>query len=124
MKFFYICVTLIKNIYVKNFTPMLFQFFQKQKDVKQQKQLIQTMVVSLNIDPEQKKLYLEALEVLTYDEAAALYKNLTRFIEMIEMKEIEDIRKDSFASIAGMRKKEAEEKIQEINSFSFLFHNL
>lgn len=103
---------------------MLFQFFQKQKDTKRQKQLVQTLLVSLNIDPDQKKLYLDALEVLTFEESTTLYKNLTKFIEMIEMKEIEDIRKDSFASVAGMRKKEAEEKIQEINSFSFLLHNL
>lgn len=103
---------------------MLFQFFQKQKDRKKQKKLIQTMVVSLNIDPQQKNLYLEALEILTVEEASILYKNLSSFIENIEMKEIEDIRKDNFATISGMRKKEAEEKIQEINSFSFLLHNL
>ena len=82
------------------------------------------MIVSLNISPEQKELYLSALWILSEDEAKTLFKNLTKFIEKIELKEIEEIKKESFISVAWMRKKEAEEKAQEMNSFSFLLHNL
>ena len=32
--------------------------------------------------------------------------------------------KDNFSNISWMRKKEAEEKTKEMNSFSFLLHNL
>jgi hypothetical protein len=97
---------------------------QKQTDKKKQKKLIETMIVSLNISPEQKELYIQAMWVLSSSESEVLFKNLTRFIEKIELKEIEEIKKESFVSVAGMRKKEAEEKAQEMNSFSFLLHNL
>ena len=82
------------------------------------------MIVSLNISGEQKDLYLEALEVLSVEESEKLYQNLVKFVEKIEMKEIAEIKKESFSEIAGMRKKEAEEKLEEMNSLSFLFHNL
>jgi hypothetical protein len=103
---------------------MLFTFLQKQTDKRKQKKLIETMIISLNISPEQKQLYMQALEVLSVEESEILFKNLTRFIEKIELKEIEEIKKESYVSVAGMRKKEAEEKAKEMNSFSFLLHNL
>jgi len=103
---------------------MLFSFLQKQSNLKKKKKLIETMIVSLNIPESQKELYLSALDILSETEQEKLYQNLTSFVKEIEMKEIEDIEKDNFASIAGMRKKEAEEKKQEMNSFSFLLHNL
>lgn len=103
---------------------MLFTFMQKQTNKKKQKKLIETMIVSLNISPDQKDLYIQALWILSGDESEVLFKNLTKFIEKIELKEIEEIKKESFISVAGMRKKEAEEKAQEMNSFSFLLHNL
>jgi hypothetical protein len=40
------------------------------------------------------------------------------------VKELEEIKKQNFSSISGLRKKEAEEKKKEMNSFSFLLHNL
>ncbi len=103
---------------------MLFSFLQKQKNNKKQKILIEAMIVSLNISKEQKELYIQALDILSPQESEKLYKNLIQFVENIELKEIEQIKKESFISIAGMRKKEAEEKAQELNSFSFLLHNL
>lgn len=103
---------------------MLFQFLQKQTNKKKQKQLIEAMISSLSISQEQKDLYLHALDVLWEQEAENLYKNLTQFVEKIEMKELEQISKENFSSISWMRKKEAEEKLEEMNSFSFLLHNL
>ena len=88
---------------------------QKQTNKKKQKKLIETMIVSLNISPEQKELYLSALWILSEDEAKTLFKNLTKFIEKIELKEIEEIKKESFISVAWMRKKEAEEKAEELD---------
>lgn len=103
---------------------MLFHFLQKQEDKKKQKKLIGTMIESMNISQEQKELYSQALDVLDMKELKSLYTNLIYFVEEVELREIEQIRKESFVSIAGMRKKEAKEKAQEMNSFSFLLHNL
>lgn len=103
---------------------MLFPFLKKQKDMKKQKMLIGTMIASLNISPTQKELYFEALEVLSETEAHSLFENLTKFVEKIEIKELEDIEKESYGTIAWMRKKEAEERKKEINSFSFLINNI
>ena len=103
---------------------MLFTFLKKQKNNQHQKKLIETMIVSLNISPDQKELYLQALHVLNTEESETLYQKLVKFVEKIEMKEIAEIKKESFSSIAGMRKKEAEEKLEDMNSFSFLLHNL
>jgi len=82
------------------------------------------MISSLNIPEKQKKLYLDALDVLSLEDSQKLYDNLTAFVEKIEMKEISQIQKDNFSSIAWMRKKEAKEKLEEMNGFSFLLHNL
>ena len=61
---------------------------------------------------------------MSQDELDILYIKLVKFVEKIELKEIEDIKKQSFRTIAGMRKKEAIEKTQDINALSFLFHNI
>lgn len=103
---------------------MLFSFLQKQTDNKKQKKLIITMIGSLNISQEQKDLYIQALDVLSISESEKLYKNLVAFVERVELKELEQIKRESFVSVAWMRKKEAKEKAQEMNSFSFLLHNL
>lgn len=112
-----------KSIYI-NIKHMLFSFLQKQKNIRTQKKLIETIIQALNISEEQKNLYIQALEVLDIENSEKLYKNLIIFVEQIELREIEAIRKDSFSSIAGMRKKEINEKAQELNGFSFLLHNL
>lgn len=103
---------------------MLFKFLQKQRDIKNKQKIIHTMISSLSISSEQKKLYLNALEVLSLEDSQKLYDNLIAFIEKIEMKEINEIQKENFSTIAWMRKKEAEEKLKEMNGFSFLLHNL
>jgi hypothetical protein len=43
---------------------MLFTFLQKQKDLSKQKKLIKTMVQALNVSDDQKKLYLDAIDIL------------------------------------------------------------
>ncbi len=82
------------------------------------------MIASLTIDPEQKELYFESLNILWVEELDDTYEKLTRFVKKIELKEIGQIQKESFSTIAGMRKKEAEEKLEDINSLSLLFNNI
>jgi len=82
------------------------------------------LIVSVKISQKQKDLYMQALGVLSIEDSKKLYENLTSFVEQVEMKELKQIQKESFASISWMRKKEAEEKMEEMNSFSFLLHNL
>jgi len=103
---------------------MLFPFLQKQKSDSNRRKLIKTMIVALHVSEDQKKLYLDAVEILSWKDLETLYQKLTRFVENIELKEIESIKKEDFSKIAWMRKKEAREKIEEVNSFSFLLNNL
>jgi hypothetical protein len=53
-----------------------------------------------------------------------MYEDIIAFANNVEVKEIEDIRKQNFTDIQWMTRKEAEEKKQDINAFSFLLHNL
>ncbi len=103
---------------------MIFDFLKKQNEVWKKKELITIMIQSINISEEQKELYLESLDVLDKQWVDNLYEELSHFIENIELKELEDIKQQNFWTISGMRKKEAEEKKKEMNSFSFLLHNL
>ncbi len=103
---------------------MLFTFLQKQKKLSSKKKLVETMIHALKIPEEQKQLYLSCLDILNEVEVNNLFKNLTSFVKDVEMSEIEEIHKKNFSNIAGMQKKEAEEKKEEMNSFSFLLHNL
>lgn len=103
---------------------MIFEFLKKQQNKKRKKDLIIIMIQSLQIPEPAKLLYLEALSILDFEGLDLLYNDLTNFIERFENKELEEISKENFSSIAWMRKKEALEKQKEINSFSFLLHNL
>lgn len=103
---------------------MLFTFLKQQKVLSKKTSIIKTMILALDIDESQKKLFLDSLDSLDILWLENLFKELTYFVESIEIKEIEDIKKKNFSNIAGMMKKEAEEKRKELNSFSFLINNL
>lgn len=103
---------------------MIFDFLKKQKEINKKRKIIEAMIVSLNIPDKQKELYLEAISILTEDWLEKLYISLSNFIKTLENEELENISKQNFSSIAWMRKKEAQEKQKEINSFSFLINNL
>jgi hypothetical protein len=49
---------------------------------------------------------------------------LINFVETTEIKELDEIQRNNFSVVTWMRKKEAEEKRKEINSFSFLISNI
>ncbi len=103
---------------------MLFNFLKKQKKLSEKKRVLETMVATLTISPDEKELYFQSLNVLSIEELENVYAKFSKFVEKIEIKEIQDIQKESFTTISWMRKKEAEEKLEEINSFSFLLHNI
>lgn len=103
---------------------MIFDFLKKQKEIKQKRKIIKVMVISLNIPDLHKELYLEAISILSEDWLEKLYKELSLFTKQLELEELEQINKNDFSQIAWMRKKEANEKQKEINSFSFLINNL
>lgn len=103
---------------------MLFSFLKKQWTILSKKQIIWEMIENIYIWEEQKILYKEALDVVSPDQLEGLYDRLLTFIESTEMKQIQDIRKENFWRIAWMRKKEADEKMEELNNFSLLLHNL
>lgn len=101
---------------------MLFNIFKKQRKKDTKVYLLKTLISWLDIDQKQKDLYLDSLGVLQETELDRLYIEITKFIEDVEIKKIEKIKKDNFSSPA--RKKELEEKKKEINSVNFLLNNL
>ena len=103
---------------------MILNFLKKQREEKEKRKLLVIMIQSINISQEQKTLYLESLEILDGQWINNLYRDITYFIEKVEAKESEQIHKENFSKIDGMKKQEENEKKKEMNSFEFLLHNL
>ena len=117
---------MIKLKYILNNidTIMIFDFLKKQKEINTKRKIIKVMIISLNIPDKQKELYLETIAILGKDWLERLYITLTSFTKELENEELDKINKYNFSNVAGMRKKEADDKQKEINSFSFLINNL
>ena len=115
-----ILLTYIKIIHI----IMISKFLKKQKDIQKKKKLLRVMISALKIPREQKDLYLESLSILWEQALNDLYINLANFVESVEIQEISQIKKENFATIVWMRKKEAEDRKKELNAFSFLIHNI
>lgn len=103
---------------------MIFDFLKKKKRINEKIKLIQIMFLNLEISEEQKALYLQALDILDEDWIDRIYQELQNFVENVEIKNIEDMQKNSLTKISWMKVKEAEEKKQELNSFSLLIDKL
>ncbi|MDD5769343.1 MAG: hypothetical protein PHE25_00095 [Candidatus Gracilibacteria bacterium] len=103
---------------------MILNIFKKYSEKSKRKKIIITIIQNLNINEKQKNLYLDSLEFLDEIGLDKLYKSLESFMGEIERQQMEDISRESFTKIAGMRKKEVQEKQKEINSFGFLLNNL
>lgn len=103
---------------------MIFDFLKKKKRINEKIKLIQIMFLNLEISEEQKALYLQALDILDEDWIDRIYEELKNFVENVEIKNIEDMQKNSLTKISWMKVKEAEEKKQELNSFSLLIDKL
>jgi len=103
---------------------MIFEYLKKQSKLKEKIKLTKIMIFNLQIPEEQKSLYIQALDILDESWIDRIYNNLVIFIKDIEIKELDQIQKNNFTVIAWMRKKEAEERKKEINSFSFLINNI
>lgn len=103
---------------------MIFDFLKKQKNINKKRKIIKVMILSLNIPEQQKELYLEAISILSEDWLESLYITLIELTKKLEIDELNEINKENFSQIAWMRKKEAQEKQKEMNSFTFLINNL
>ncbi|NUJ97463.1 hypothetical protein HGA92_01595 [Candidatus Gracilibacteria bacterium] len=103
---------------------MLFDFLKKQSRKESKIRILKTMIFSLQVGDDIKELYIQSLDILDDQNIDKLFQDITYFTEKIELKEIEDIQKNSFATVNNMTKKEAEEKKKDINTFSFLLNNL
>lgn len=103
---------------------MIFDFLNKQTEKEKKIKLIKIMFLNLHIPEEQKALYIQALDILDENWINKIYNVLTNFVKDVEIKDLEDIQKKNFSMISWLKKKEAEEKKNEINSFSFLLNNL
>lgn len=78
---------------------MVSKILQKYKKASQKKIMLKTIISALKISDEQKQLYLDAIEVIENDALDGLYEDITQFSENVELKEIEDIRKQNFTRI-------------------------
>lgn len=103
---------------------MIFDYLKKQKKRKEKMKITKIMIFNLEIPEDQKSLYIQALDILDENGIDRIYNSLIIFIKDIEIKELDQIQKTNFTIIAWMRKKEAEERKKEINSFSFLINNI
>lgn len=103
---------------------MIFQYLKKQKDKKKKKELIIKMISSLRITEPQKDMYLQSVDILDEKWLDLLYERLTAFVEDVEMNKIDKNYTQTFTNTKWMRKKEAEEKQKEINSYNLLLDNL
>lgn len=103
---------------------MIFNFLKKKKPIEEKIKLINIMFINLKIPEEQKSLYIQALDILDEDGIDRIYEELSHFVNNLELKNIEDIQKNNFSVIEWMKIKEAEEKKEELNSFSFLLNKL
>lgn len=103
---------------------MIFEYLKKQNKLKEKIKLTKIMIFNLQIPEDQKSLYIQALDILDENWIDRIYNSLVIFIKDIEIKELDQIQKNNFSVILWMRKKEAEERKKEINSFSFLINNI
>lgn len=103
---------------------MIFDFLKKKKQKAEKIKLIQIMFLNLQIPEEQKALYIQALDILDENWIDRIFDELSNFVKNIEIKNLEDIQKNSLNKVKDLRKKEAEEKMKELNSFSLLIDKL
>jgi len=103
---------------------MIFEFLEKQNTFKEKLKVTKIMINSLHISEKQKALYIDAIDILDEQWIDKLYNNLSNFIKKSELKDFNDISKNNYSSISWLRKKQADEKTKDINSFSFLISNL
>gem|GEM_PF-3798160 len=78
---------------------MVSKILKKYHKASQKKVMLKTIISALKISEEQKQLYLGALEVIQNNALDALYEDITAFADNVEVKEIEDIRKQNFTNI-------------------------
>jgi hypothetical protein len=79
---------------------MIFDFLRKQTKFEKKKKLTQIMIMSLEIPEAQKSIYMQALEIVEDKYIDNIYNDLIKFVEKYEIKELEDISKSNFVSIA------------------------
>jgi hypothetical protein len=103
---------------------MILNIFKKYWETSKKKKIVKTLIESLRISDKQKILYLDSIEILDEIWLDKLYKSLMLFVEEFEMRELDDIKRQNFSQISWMRKKEAEEKQKDVNTFNFLLNNL
>ncbi|EKE28146.1 MAG: hypothetical protein ACD_3C00088G0007 [uncultured bacterium (gcode 4)] len=102
----------------------LSSIFRKYKDREYRLILVKDLIAGLEIDDNQKSLYLDSLEVLDNSSLERFYNKLTSVIEIIE----EDENKISFQKnkleAYKINTREEQDKKQELNSFNLILDNI
>ncbi len=103
---------------------MIFDFLKKQNKIEEKKRLAKIMFSNLHISQDQKDLYIQALDILDEAWIDRIYNTLSSFVKETELKQVDDLYKQSYSKVSGLRKKEALERTEELNSFNFLLTKL
>jgi hypothetical protein len=80
--------------------------------------------MNLQIPDDQKALYIQALDILDEVWLDRVYATITNFVKQVEVKKVEELQQTNIQLVSWLRKKEAEEKKQDLNSFNFLISNI
>jgi adenosyl cobinamide kinase/adenosyl cobinamide phosphate guanylyltransferase len=90
---------------------MIIEYFKKQKEKWQKIELIKKLINSIDIDKNQKEIYIDSLSILKTKDIEKLYKQLLKLTI--------EIKKDT-----KIYKKIKKTKQKNINSFSIMINNL
>ncbi len=96
-----------------------FKWFSEEND---QRVILQELIQWLQINPLQKKLYLESLESLNLNELTILYEKLTDLVKEVEYQEIEKTYKEWERNRKNIQQQELKEKENEIKPVDIFFY--
>ena len=98
--------------------------FRKYKDREYRLILVKDLIAGLDIDENQKELYLWSLEVLDNESLERFYNKLTSVIEIIEDDENKSTFQKTKQEVYKLNTQEELDKKQEMNSFNLILDNI
>ncbi len=100
---------------------MIKKFLTKQKDLEKKRKILEWIIKSLKISKNDKKLYLEALDIIDEKSFNTLYNSFVWFIDQMEKEDSKKIIDSNFSSF-DLTKEEKQKANNE--TFSLLLKNI
>lgn len=102
----------------------LANIFRKYKEKEYRLLLLKDLIENLNIDNNQKKLYIDSLDILDDEALERFYNKLTSTMEILEDNLYESNKNKQKQEIFNLNIEEISEKTKEINSFNLILDNI